>query len=89
MRELLANVDIGSKDKVRMTLLIAFLAVCGIGIGSSYFLGNDNPLEEQMEDIAEDILLVEIQMPDGSVQHGWLDFSPKTPEKPRAYMAND
>mgnify|MGYP000985873706 FL=1 len=72
-----------------MTLLIGFLLACGIGIGSSYFLGSDNPLEESMEDIAEDILLVEINMPDGSIQHGWLDFSPATPEKKIKYIEND
>lgn len=72
-----------------MGLLIAFVAVCAIGFGSSYFLGSDNPLEESMEEIAEDILLVEINMPDGSIQHGWLDLSPATPEKKKGYMEND
>lgn len=72
-----------------MMLVIAFITVCGIGIGSSYFLGHDNALEESMEHVAEEILAVEIQMPDGSVQNGWLDFSPSTPEKKKAYIEND
>jgi hypothetical protein len=72
-----------------MGLIIAFFVVCGIGIGSSYLIGPDNPLEEEMEEFAENILAVEIHMPDGSIEHGWLDLSPNTPEKPRAYMKND
>lgn len=72
-----------------MGMILGFIVVCGIGIGSSYFLGSDNPLEEKMEEIAEEMILVEIRAPDGEVSYGWLDFSPATPEKKRGYIEND
>lgn len=71
-----------------MGLIIAFVVVCGIGIGSSFFLGPDNPIEEEMEDIAEDMIEVVIQLPDEPPMHGFIDFSPSTPEKKRAYIDN-
>jgi hypothetical protein len=77
----------GSKDRARMTLIIAFIVVCGIGIGSSYFLGSDNPLEEMAEEAVEDMIEITIELPEETL-HGTVDFTPSTPEKKRAYIDN-
>lgn len=81
---------IGSKDRIRMYLLIIFGIVCAVGIGSSYFMGPDNPVEEAAEEVIEDMIEVEIQLPDEPPMRGYIDLSPRTPEgkKPK-YINND
>jgi len=70
-----------------MALLIAFAIVCGIGIGSSYFMGPDNFIEEAAEEMAEDMIEIRIELPEETL-HGKIDFTPSTPEKKRAYIDN-
>lgn len=69
-----------SKNKARMMLLIAFCAVCGVGIGSTFFFGNDNVIEEKVEDILENMIEIQIELPAESL-HGWIDLSPSSTEK--------
>jgi len=71
-----------------MMLLIAFCAVCGLGIGSTFLFGNDNIVEEKVEDILENMIEIQIELPEESL-HGWIDLSPSSPEKKRAYINND
>lgn len=73
-----------------MHLLIIFGIVCAVGIGSSYFLGPDNPVEEAAEEVIEDMIEIEIQLPDQPPIRGYIDLSPKSPEnkKPK-YINND
>jgi hypothetical protein len=70
-----------------MTMLFAFLAVCVIGIGSSYWLGPDNIIEETAEEVVEDMIEIRIELPEETL-HGTVDFTPSTPEKKRAYIDN-
>lgn len=54
-------------------LVIVFIVVAAIGgYMSSKFLGDDNAVEEQCEDVIED------QM---NLQDGTIDLTPSTPEK--------
>lgn len=75
LKELLASEKIGSKDKVRMMLVIAFIAVCGIGIGSSYFLGHDNRIEQISEEFVEEVIEYQLNLPENSLD---IDFTPES-----------
>lgn len=77
----------GSKDKARMILIIGFVLLCGVGIGSSYMLGHDNFVEEAIEEAVEDYIEIRIELPEETL-HGTVDFSPSSPEKKRAYIDN-
>lgn len=92
LKELLKKESIGSKNKVRCSLLIVMAAICIIGIGSSYFMGPDNPVEELTEDIAEEIIddyiEVKIELPGEPPMKGYIDFTPGTPEKKKAVIDN-
>jgi hypothetical protein len=71
-----------------MTFAVIFVIICGIGIGSAYFLGPDNPVEEEMEDLAEDMIQIKIELPGEQPMHGFIDFTPSTPEKKKAQIDN-
>jgi hypothetical protein len=64
-----------------MTFAAIFVIICAIGIGSVYFLGPDNPVEEEMEEIAEEMIQIKIELPGEQPMHGVIDFTPSTPEK--------
>lgn len=70
-----------------MTYIIAFTLLCAIGIGSTYWLGPDNPVEEATEELVEDMIEIKIELPEETL-HGTVDFTPSTPEKKRAYIDN-
>lgn len=78
----------GSKDKARMSFAVIFVIICGIGIGSAYFFGADNAVEEEMEEIAEEMIQIKIELPGEPPMHGFIDFTPSTPEKKRAQIDN-
>jgi hypothetical protein len=60
--------QIGLKDRKRMTILIAFLVVCSVGIGSIYFLGSGNEVEEDAEEVAKDMIEYELHIPSGEIE---------------------
>jgi hypothetical protein len=62
----------------RMTFLAALLIICvAIGVGSTYFLGNDNFVEEGVEEFVEDETEENLNLPPNSLH---IDLSPGTKE---------
>lgn len=71
-----------------MWLIVAITAFCVIGIGSSIWLGPDNPVEEVAEEVIEDMIEIEIHLPDQPPLRGYIDLSPSTPEKKKPDYIN-
>lgn len=69
------------KSKGIATILVMgiIFGVCvGVAVISDKFLGPDNVIEEDLENIADTAIEAELHLPQGSIN---IDMSPSTPEK--------
>lgn len=63
-----------SNNSKRASFLIAFVIVVSlVGIGSHFFLGNDNPIEQKAEKMIDDIVEIQLELPPNTIH---LDLTP-------------
>ncbi len=62
-------------NDVKRLLMVLIPIVIGITIAliSTYFLGNDNPVEQEAEEVVDELIEHDLGLPEDSVQ---LDFTP-------------
>lgn len=62
-----------------MVVAGCFIILAAIGIISARYLGNDNPVEEKIEELIEDGLEFTFQLPPDSLLDT-IDLTPRSPE---------
>lgn len=63
-----------------MLFLATLVLLAAIGFGAAHFLKPDSPIEEKVEQMFEDEMEMNLELPPGCL-HNTIDFSPGTPEK--------